>query len=171
MGLDVRIEGGKALKDLAALMIGTGKAGLAREMSRGLSRAAEPLKASITRETLAAMPSEGGYRSLIAKSLRHRVSRRSSGHAAQLMLATYADGTSQRRDIRALNNGILRHPVYGRSRRVKVGARKGTIIPNPWAVTTVRSGFHDRGVAQAMNLVTDALGDVLEEYAERLADG
>jgi hypothetical protein len=71
----------------------------------------------------------------------------------------------------ALERGILRHPVFGRSRRLKLGTRAGTIIGNPWAVTTIRSGFHERGTANAMDAAQAALAEVVEDYAGRLAGG
>jgi hypothetical protein len=138
-------------------------------MGKALAQSTEPVKLEIKAEAERVMPSEGGYRSLLTKSLRWRMSRRSAGQVAQVILATYADGTSERRDINALERGSLRHPIYGRSRRIKTGHRAGTIIPNPWAVTTIRSGFHQRGTANAMDAAQAALAEVIEDYAGRLA--
>lgn len=145
-----------------------GRKDLSRDMGRAISRATDPVRVAIAAEAEKVMPSEGGYRDLLTASLRHRLSRRLGGQRAQIILATYADGTKERRDIVALNKGNLRHPIYGRSFRYKVGARAGSIRRNGWAVTKIRPGFHDRGVAQAMELAADALMDVVEDYAGRL---
>ncbi len=169
MTLEVSIVGAATLKKVAAQMQAEGRKDLSREMGKALNQATQVVRVAIAEEADEVMPSEGGYRSLFSRSLRHRVSRRNGGQSAQLILATYADGTSERRDIKALNRGVLRHPVYGRSRRVKSGVRAGTIIPNPWAVTTIRAGFHTRGTAKAMDLAQAELTDVIENYAGRLA--
>lgn len=171
MALEVSINGAATLHRVARQMLDEGRKDLSKEMSRALGKATEPVKAEIKDEANRVMPSEGGYRSLLTKSLRWRMSRRSAGQRAQVILTTYADGTSQRRDIVALERGILRHPVWGRSRRIKVGNRAGTIIGNPWSVTTIRSGFHERGTANAMDAAQAALVEVVEDFAGRLADG
>jgi hypothetical protein len=113
------------------------------------------------------MPRSGGYNAVFGKSLRFRVSKRLAGQTADVSLITYADGTSERRDIRALEDGRLRHPVFGRSRD---GGRKGERVVNPWAVTKIRAGFHKRDTADAMDKAADALEDVIEDYAQRLID-
>lgn len=164
----MHIDGAATLHRVAAQMRAEGKKDLSRAMGKALGDAVEPVKREIRIEADKVMPSEGGYRSLLSKSLRFRMSRRSEGQRAHVILATYADGTSERRDIRALERGTLRHPVHGRSRKIKVGVRAGTIIPNPWAVTTIRSGFHERGTANAMDAAVDALDGVAQDYAERL---
>lgn len=163
------MEGADLFRQVATRIREEGRKDHSREMGRALARVAEPVKAEITRETLEAMPSSGGYRSLMAGSLRHRISRRLGGKQAQLIVATYADGASQRREIRALNRGILRHPVYGRSRKIKVGTKAGTIIANPWAVTRVNGGFHERGTASAGKRARAELGKVLQDIAGRMA--
>jgi hypothetical protein len=142
-----------------------GNKDLSKAMGIALSRAAEPIKEAISAEAAKTMPSEGGYSDLLNASLRHRMSRRLAGQRAQVIIATYADGTKERRDVVALNKGNLRHPVFGRSRT----GRRGERLANPWAVTKIRPGFHDRGVADAMDRAQAALMDVVEDYAGRLA--
>jgi hypothetical protein len=141
---------------------------LSREMGAALRKAAEPVQESIRHETEEAMPRRGGYRSVLSRSLRFRTSRREGSQTATFRVITYADGTRERRDIRALNNSKLRHPVYGRSRRIRSGHRAGTILANPWAVTSVHGGFFQRGTEQALAGVEDALLQVIQDYADRL---
>lgn len=169
MALEVSINGAATLHRVARQMLDEGRKDLSKAMSKALGQAVEPVKDEIKDEANRVMPSEGGYRSLLTKSLRFRMSRRGAGQRAQVILTTFADGTSERRDIVALERGILRHPVWGRSRRIKVGNRAGTIISNPWAVTSIRSGFHERGTANAMDAAQVALADVVEDFAGRLA--
>jgi hypothetical protein len=166
MSLEVSIDGAATLHRVAAQMRAQGNKDLSKGMSAALSRATNPVRASIDAEASAVMPS--GYRDLLTGSLRHRTSRRASNNRAQVVLTTYADGTKERREIKALERGILRHPVFGRSRRVKSGNRAGTILPNPWAVTSIRPGFHERGTENAADAARDAMIQVVREYAAKL---
>ncbi len=165
-GLEVRIDGAASFKKLAAQMRAEGDKDLSRQMGKALAKAAEPVKASIRAEAEKVMPSQGGYRELLTGSLKHRLSRRTGGQRAQLIVTTYAEGQKEKRDVVALNRGNLRHPVFGRSR----GGRRGERLANPWAVTRIRSGFHDRGTDNAMDQAQEALLDVVEEYAARLVN-
>lgn len=168
MGLEVRIDGAATLKRVAAQMRAESHKDLSRGMAKALDRSTEPVKASIRREADAAMPRSGGYQAAFSRSLNFRLSRRTGGQRAQVILRTYADGTKERRDIKALERGVLRHPVYGRSRRVTSGPRAGSRDANPWAVTSIRGGFHKRGTDHAADEAQNALEHVITDYAQRL---
>lgn len=166
--LEVRIDGAATLHKVAAHMRAESRKDLGRQMGQALGQSAEPVKVSIRREADKVMPKEGGYQAAFARSLRFRMERRFGGQRAEMILRTYADGTKERRDIRALERGILRHPVYGRSRHIVNGPRAGSRDPNPWAVTTIRPGFFQRGTDDALNQAQDALESVIDDYAHRL---
>ena len=167
MSLTAQIQGIAQVRRLAAAVKATGDKGLGREMSAALRKTAKPIEVSVRREADAAMPASGGYQALLSKSLRFRASARSGTRTATLKLKTFADGTNERRDIRALEKGQLRHPVYGRSRTVRGRGR----VPNPWAVTVIRAGFHRRGTENAGDEAARELGKVLDDFAARLAKG
>jgi len=164
MAPEIRIEGAATLHKVAAQMRAEGRKDLSRTMGAALSKAADPVKLSIRTEAEQTMPKSGGYSGLFSKSLRFRLDRRNGSQQARAQLITYADGTSERRDIGSLERGRLRHPVYGRGRRLKSGSHKA----NPWAVTSIRPGFHKRGTAHAMDEAQKQLGKVITDYAERL---
>jgi len=165
MAIEVRINGTVSLHRLAARMRAEGQKDLVREMGNALTRAADPLKAKIRVEASEVMPKSGGYQEAFDKSLKFRVQRRGANAESDITLTTYADGKDERRDIRALNKGNLRHPVFGRSR---AGKRKGERIPNPWSVTSIREKFWDRGVESAAEEVEKNMKDVVDEFAQRL---
>lgn len=168
MSLEFRIEGAATLHKVAAQIYAEGRRNLAREMGNALSKAADPVKVSIRTEAVATMPKSGGYSALFSKSLRFRLERRNGAQQATAQLITYADGQGERRDIGALNRGNLRHPVFGRSRRLRSGVRAGNQRTNPWAVTSIRAGFHKRGTDHAMDEAQKQLGKVIDDYAKRL---
>lgn len=152
MSLEVSIDGAATLHRVAAQMRAQGNKDLSKGMSAALSRATNPVRVSIDREAAAAMPS--GYVALLAGSLRHRTSRRASGNRAQVILTTFADGKKERREIRSLEAGALRHPLFGRKKR--------------WYVTHIRPGFHKRGTENAMDDARDAMLQVVRDYAAKL---
>lgn len=167
--LEVRIRGAANLRRVADQIRTEGRKPLAREMANAISKAIEPVKLSIAREADEVMPSRGGYQSTFSRSLGFRQSRRTSGNSATVILLVYASGAKERRDINALNRGSLRHPVYGRSHKIKRGVRTGTIRPNPWTVTRIRPGFFDRGTDKAMGEAEKGLLQVIDDFVERIA--
>lgn len=162
MGLDVSISGSAELKRLAAQIYARGNDGMTRQMAAGLKKASDPVQRSI-RSEYTKLPNRGGYSALFSKSLRFRTNLRSGGRQASFRLLTFADGTHERRDIKALEGGTLRHPVFGRSRRGRAGR-----LPNPWAVTRVGGGYHRRGTENAAEDAEREMAKVLDEFASRL---
>jgi hypothetical protein len=167
MALDIEIAGGDQLKALARQISVLGDQGLGREMGRALRASSEPVQRSIRRE-YEDLPRRGGYAALFSKSLRFRASLRAAGRTASYQLTTFADGTRERRDIKKLEAGVLRHPVYGRSRRRTAGNRAGNVLANPWAVTRVKGDFHKRGTDNAADLAQREMVKVLDEFANKL---
>lgn len=166
MALEVRVEGAAILRRVAAQIRAEGRKDLSRQMSDALSKATDPVRLSIRSSASEVMPREGGYQAAFDKSLRFRMSRRQGDSQASVSLTTFADGTSERRDIKALEAGKLRHPVWGRSRP---GARKGERHANPWAVTSIRAGFWKRGTDKALDEAQKELENVIEDLARKLA--
>lgn len=162
--MDIRVTGSVRLRTVAAEIKATGDKGLGKEMTAALRRAALPVQLAIRAEAEQAMPSRGGYRELFSKSLRFRTTVRSTARTGFVQVVTFADGTKERRDIGRLNQGQLRHPVYGRSRN----SRRGR-IPNPWAVTRIPADFFGRGTRNAMAAAEREMAGVLDDYAARLA--
>lgn len=153
MSLDVQILGGAELRALARQISAAGDKGLGAEMGRALKRASTPVQRSI-REEYGDLPHRGGYAPLFSKSLRFRTSLRAGGRSASFRLTTFADGARERRDIRSLEGGALRHPVYGRRRN--------------WKTTRVRGGYHQRGTDHAADEVQEQMSTVLREFAAKL---
>lgn len=171
MALDVRVAGSARLHEVAKAIRATGDKGMAREMGRALTRTTLPVQRAIAAEADRTMPESGGYRQVLSKSLRHKTSQRTVGRNATVRLITYADGTGERRDVESLEDGDLRHPVFRRSRRIRRGLRAGTVQANPWAVTKIRAGFHERGTRGAADRAAAELGKVLDDFADRLTRG
>lgn len=163
MGLELELVGSEKLRRLASEIKLRGDQGLGREMNAALKKATEPVRTAI-RSEYTHLPHRGGYAGDFTRSLRFRTQSRAGARQASFRLITFADGVKERRDIGLLERGQLRHPVYGRSRPGRKGERRA----NPWAITAVRGGFHERGTADAMKHAESQMGEVLEDFAHRL---
>lgn len=162
--LEVEVAGADKLRRLAQHIEAEGNKGLGRQMSAALKRASTPLQESLRAE-YTKLPARGGYAGTFAKSLRFRTATRTGSRNASFRLLTFADGTSERRDITALEKGVLRHPVFGRSRNTRRGR-----VASPWAVTRIRGGYHKRGTDKAANKVESEMVKVLDELASNLVN-
>lgn len=105
-----------------------GATGLGRQMDAGFKAAVKPLGPEIVAEVPKAMPS--GYAPVLSRSLTFRLASRTARQSTELRYRVYGDGQTERRDVPALNKGLLRHPVYGRRRKA-------------WVAQKVRPGFVD----------------------------
>ena len=153
--IEARINGGAAFKHAAQQMRAQGRRDLSKQMMAALVEAGKPIEQSISAEAYDSMPS--GYKALLTASLAHRQGRRTGGQQARLILRTYADGQVKRRDIRALEKGILRHPLWGKRSQ-------------KWYITSFRPGFHARGTARMRDHVQPELLKVVQEFAQKLIE-
>lgn len=165
--VSVRINGSPELRRVADGIRAAGAKGLGKELSAGLRKVAKPVQAAIKTSAEETMPKKGGYEAAFSKSLRFRTALRNARRDAFFRLTTFADGETERRDIRALEVGKLRHPVHGRTRPKRGGGRQA----NPWSVTTVKAGFHERGIKDAAAEAERQMIPVLDEFADRLLKG
>lgn len=154
MALEFEVSGSSQLHVLAERIRAVGNKGLGQEFARALKDTAEPLQASVREESARVLPASHGYAALFSESLQFRTQLRTGAREASLRLITYADGKSERRDIRTINSGALRHPLFGRRKH--------------WFTTRVRSGFFDRGTDQAADVAEKKMLAVIDDFAKRL---
>lgn len=153
-GLEVKIVGAATLAEVAAQISREGRKDLSRKLSSALNDVTVPVRDRIKQEAAATMPKSGWYANTFTKSLRFRNNRRAGGNRATLTMITYADGKGERRDIVALEHGILRHPLHGDREH--------------WYVTKIRAGFHERATDQMADEVVDHLARVVRDFSARL---
>lgn len=154
--IDAQVLGAKALREAAASIKATGDKGLGREFAKALNKAVDPVKQSIAESAGQTMPS--GYAPTLTRSLKYRRSSRTDARQATVVLATYADGQKQRRDLPALNAGELAHPVFGRRK-------------SPWERQKIRAGFFERGTEKVDAEAEKQILAVVDDFVSRLAEG
>ena len=168
--MSVRVQGGAQLHTLRLTLREVGDRGLGTQLSRGLRRAGAKFQPEVRAEVPKAMPS--GYAPTLARSLRFRTQIQETRSTARVLIRVYGDGQKERRDVPRLNAGILRHPVFGRSRPLKRHARyKATSMANPWVAQKVRRGFVDRPVDRLAPEVAREMQQVVDWVADQIRRG
>ncbi|MEV4271929.1 hypothetical protein [Micromonospora aurantiaca (nom. illeg.)] len=166
----VRVTGSAQLHTVRQALRDVGDRGLGGQLRRGLKAAGDKLAPAVRAEVPRAMPS--GYAPTLSRSLRFRTVTRETRHTAWVTVRVYGDGRKEKRDVPRLNAGVLRHPVFGRSRPLKNHARyKATSQLNPWVAQTVRKGFVDRPADRLMPEVSREMQRVVDWVASQITKG
>jgi hypothetical protein len=124
---DLEITGTQQFVALAKRLNAQGKAGrgLWKELNTQMRNAAQPMVDVVERHLADYLPDR--YAGVLRTGLTVRVSRSTKGASAGLKLVGTAKGVKKKRHVRVINDGVLRHPVYGN--------------PNAWVDQRVRPGF------------------------------
>lgn len=133
--LSVSMRGADKLDTLARKLRAAGRKDLDRELNRELRKPLPRLRKAVQAGIPAHMPR--GYEDTLSRSLRFRLSRRRGAVISVKVTMHGRGGGGKDRDVRRLDRGILRHPVFGRRRRTT----RGRIFNNPWVQQRVPPGF------------------------------
>lgn len=90
---------------------------------KALQRSAPKIVRKVDASVGKRLPHRGGYAETMLKSLRYEARIKGKG----MTLSVWADGKISRRDLPAVNRGVIRHPVFGRRK-------------DKWEVTRIRPG-------------------------------
>ena len=159
MAVQLGITGGAELRYVAGRLRKAAARDLTRELRAGQRAAVRPLEKEIKASAAASLPKRGGYAVTMSRAV--RVTSRVGLRAGSLSARIYARGRKELRDVVAVNNGILRHPVYG------VWRKSTSSRSNP--PTRVRPGFVDRPVDKLMDRVLDESAQAVERVLESIA--
>lgn len=153
--MSVRVTGSAQLHHVMQVLKETGNRGLGKGMAAGLRMATTPLKPAVLAEVPKAMPS--GYAPILSRSLQFRTQVRDFKYVARVTWRVHGDGQKERRDVPALNRGILRHPLYGNRQW--------------WVDQKVRKGFVDRPLDRLGVDVRREMNKVIDAVANRITKG
>ena len=157
MGIRVDVSGSRDLARFAHALHQAGKTDLSAELNRGLRAAGKDVITEVRRHTDDYMPA--GYEKTFTGSLKLETQVQLIKNN-RVSVVGFGLGRSRRRDAVRLDEGELRHPVYGRRRRLKSGRNKA----NPWAVQRIRPGWFSepamRALPQVRRQIDDAVGRV-----------
>lgn len=160
MALSVSLQGADKLDALAGRLRRAGRTDLLAELKREMRKPPKRLEVAVRAEVGPRMPA--GYERPLGSSLRFRTSFR---QGATVGVSVTMDGRG--RAVRALDAGILKHPVFGRRRRTS----RGRVFNNPWVVQRVRPGFFTQPARQVLRQVQDDMVEALDRFAAKIAGG
>lgn len=139
-------EGAAELREVAVRLRATGQVGLRTVMARNIRVATLPAADRVRRSALATLPRSGGLNEWVADSVL-RTSVTTGARTAGVALRMRKTG----HDLKAIDAGIARHPVYGN--------------PKNWAVTHVHPGFFTTPLEAMKPEVTAACVAAMREAA------
>ena len=130
-----------------------------RAVGKTLSAAVQPVRDEFKGEATTTLPGRGGLAANVAKS-RFVVLKRLGGSRPTLSIRIRRPkkGGQKATDLKRLNEGRLRHPVFGRSDRTR---REWG-----WVDQTIRAGMWDRTLDKAVPGVQDALRESVQDALE-----
>ncbi|SRR6266508_3324220 len=152
--LDVRVTGAQELREVVRDLRVVGDKDLKRELYRALNRAVKPLKADVKAEVPRRMPAK--YAAVLGKSMKLASSIR-TGRTAAVTIKASAKGKVENRDVRALDRGILRHPLFGNRRK--------------WYTTHIKPGFFTDPLEKGAHKVRVELVQAINVVARKLQRG
>lgn len=162
--LSVSIAGAQKLDALATQLRNAGRRDLERELRVELRKPPKQLERAVKAAVPPFMPR--GYEAPLARSLRFMV-RVTRGAVMGVRVTMHGrGGGGGDRDVRRLNQGELRHPVFGRRRRTT----RGRIFNNPWVVQRIPPGFFTKPAAQVLRQVQDDTVRVIDRVLAKIGD-
>jgi hypothetical protein len=150
---DLEIQGAEEFAAVAKALKQAGEKDLQKELRVAIQRAAEPMVDAVREHIEQYLPDR--YAAVLAPALKTGQSWRTGGSVTGLVLTGYAKGRSKRRYVKAINAGILRHPVWGNR--------------SAWVAQQVRPGFWDEPMANAAEKPTEEIQQALGDVAGKLA--
>jgi hypothetical protein len=146
--VDVRVEGAEQLVELAALLKRLDDRELRKRMLAGLREAGKPMARAAQDAARAKLPRGGGLNEWVAGS-KFAIRTKTTGKSAGIRVVA----TKRGHDLVAMNEGLVRHPVFG----------------GPgWSVTHVRPHWWQDAIETHADDTREALGEVLDDIAAQI---
>lgn len=148
------VRGTLRLRQVARLLR-EAKPELRKELSAGIRRPLKPFTAEVRKEVPGSVPSR--YAGVLAPLIRTSFSTGLRGGGLGYTFEVYAKGRKEDRDVRAVNAGRLRHPLFG--------SREW------WIDQRVRGGFVDRPVDKLGQQIAKEVDAAVEKVAAKIEKG
>jgi hypothetical protein len=156
--VDIRVVGAESLGALARDLKAAGEKDLRRELLRGIRKAGEPLKAEARQAALDELPKRNGLAELVADSRWSLQTRTGRNPTVRIRGTGLINKHGQEIDLRSLNRGRLRHPLFGKR--------------GQWYDQAVPVGWFDRAMERAAdNGVRKEIVNVIDAVARKLGAG
>ena len=126
---------------------------LDRDLTSGIRKAVKPLGAAIKKAVPVYTPS--GYTPVLAGSIQTTTSVRRV-RAAGVSIKVFAPGKVKNRDVKAIAEGRLKHPLFGDRKR--------------WYTTTVKAGLGKDQLHEMRDPILHEMKLVVDAHLERIAN-
>lgn len=157
--LDLKVRGADKLAKVGKALREAGDKELKKELTRGMRAAAKPMVAEAKRAAKDKLPRHGGLNARVARS-RMTVQVRTSGRRLGVRIAANGPKEAGGRslNIRALNRGEFKHPVWARGPRDKW----------VWAEQSIEPGWFDDTLTRQRPRVQGELIKAIDAVARRV---
>ncbi|WP_427422658.1 hypothetical protein [Lysinibacillus fusiformis] len=171
MPFDLQVTGAVALESLARRMRETGDRDLMPKLRKALNKADAPLERRVRERLPQYLPDR--YARVLARAARFSSRTATQGRVVSVRLVMTAQGAKYPRRVESLDNpGILRHPVFGRTRRIKRHwIHQATSMANPWVEQNVRPGFWSDQVDDMRGEIRHNVIAAMHEVAQQITKG
>jgi hypothetical protein len=157
----INVTGAKDLYRFANALHEAGKADLKRQLDRASRAAGKVIVDEVEKSMNQYIPANFERRWDQAFDTKVEVRLVAS---RRITVVFWATGKRERRDIKAINAGRLRHPVYGRNRRLK----SGELMANPWVMQTIRAGLVDEPFRRATPAAVKKIDDAVKRVFDKI---
>lgn len=144
-----RVTGQAQLRAVEARLSAAGPR-LSKENAQAMAKVAPDIARNIVAEVPSHVPRRKGYAATLAGDLEFLANIKVG---RGMTMTVWADGKRQRRDVPAVNRGIVRHPLPNNNR-------------TRWYTTRARPGFVDDGVRKSEPLIVRSIRNAAEKVAK-----
>lgn len=149
MGSDVRITGAEELEALSRRLKASAAGDLRKELLKGIRESGKPTVRDVKASARERLPHSGGLAAKVAGST-FGLRTRTSGNTVGVRIV----GNSRSvKSLRALNSGVLRHPVFGH---------------DVWVSQNIAPGFFSDPIEKDADHIRDSIRAAMAEVARKL---
>jgi hypothetical protein len=144
---------------------------LVKEMRTGITKAVPALREAVKAHAADYLPD--AYAAEILPSLRFRTNTKTSGDTVTVTMTVTATGQGgNARQIGDLEDGDLRHPVFGRTRALSRHAvHRATSMANPWVNQSVKPNFVSEPMTEAAPAVRKEIEAAVDRVLTKITGG
>lgn len=170
--MSVTVRGGDRFHRVARkLRTAADSKALVREMRKGILDAVPALKDAVRERAADYLPDR--YAAELVPSLRMTTVTTTSGDQVTVRLTVRARGKGGHpRQVGDVEDGLLRHPVWGRTRALRRHAvHRSTSKPNPWVAQRVRPGFVTEPMGDKQPAVRRQIEAAVDRVLDKITEG
>lgn len=153
MSRDFYVTGADQFGRLARHLKEAGDKELRSELYKGINRAVKPIRRDVKNNLGTYMPQR--YADVLKPSLRLTVGKKTGARSAGIALKGRARGQAALRDLKPLDSGKLRHPLFGNRKH--------------WKVTRIKRGFFSEQVHKHADTVRRDISNAMDDVSRKIA--